>query len=134
MGAGIQMTADVHHLTDEQRQALDCRDVSVALSAGADELISQAELTIGLLPAIRRLAHTQQFAGQAPPLQDIPTNLQPNNSKAQPPGATILIVDDEVWARFYVRELLAEAGHQTVLAGSGESALELAADHQFDLA
>ena len=46
----------------------------------------------------------------------------------------ILIVDDEAAVRFFLEEALTRDGHQVVAVDSGEAALALIADQEYDLA
>jgi two-component system KDP operon response regulator KdpE len=48
--------------------------------------------------------------------------------------ARILVVDDEAAVRFVLEEALTRDGHQVVAADSGEAALALIADQEYDLA
>ncbi len=47
--------------------------------------------------------------------------------------ALILVVDDKEPARFTLREILGEAGHEVVEAGDGKAALEQQRAHSIDL-
>jgi CheY-like chemotaxis protein len=46
---------------------------------------------------------------------------------------TILVVDDNPSIRAFVSHLLRQGGHHVLVAGSGESALQLAAQHQGEI-
>jgi DNA-binding response OmpR family regulator len=49
-------------------------------------------------------------------------------------AARILVVDDEAAVRFFLEEALTRDGHQVVAVDSGEAALALIADQEYDLA
>jgi DNA-binding response OmpR family regulator len=50
------------------------------------------------------------------------------------PTATILIIDDETSIRVTLQEILSRDGHQVITAESGQAAVELILEHEFDLA
>jgi DNA-binding response OmpR family regulator len=49
-------------------------------------------------------------------------------------AATVLVVDDDSGVRFYLEELLTRDGHRVVAVDSGESALDVMQNEEFDLA
>lgn len=50
-----------------------------------------------------------------------------------PHGKTILVVDDEVFIRTYLKQLLARDGHTMLVAGNAEEALEIVHSNNLDL-
>ena len=48
-------------------------------------------------------------------------------------GSTVLVLEDEAALRELIRDVLESDGHRVLAAGSGEEAIALAAEHEFDL-
>ncbi len=66
-----------------------------------------------------------------PALRDRPTEPRTANESAQLSGVeTILLAEDEPGVRHYVSQLLAQRGYVVLLSGDGQTALDVASDHQ----